>query len=144
MKIGLAIIILTGYLLTACDVIGGDTGFSDAAVLESKTWVLISYGTEGQLKTVLEGVEITATFNPDEAEVSGSSGCNHYFGDYKVTGSELSVFNIGWTEMACLTPEGVMEQEQLFLSMLTAAERFQVQEGQLTLFLADDQVLKFE
>jgi heat shock protein HslJ len=144
LKIGLVIIILTANLLTACEVIGGDTGSSDIAALESKTWVLISYGTEGQLQTVLDGVEITATFNPDEAEVSGSSGCNHYFGDYKITGSGLSLSNIGWTEMACLTPEGVMELEQLFLSMLTAAESFQVQEGQLTLFLADDQVLKFE
>jgi heat shock protein HslJ len=143
-KISLAIIILAAYFLTACDVIGGDTGSSDSAALESKTWVLISYGTEGQLQTVLEGVEITATFNPDEAEVSGSSGCNHYFGDYKVAGSGLSLSNMGWTEMACLTPEGVMEQEQEFLSMFATAESFEIQEDKLIIFTANDQLLKFK
>ena len=144
MRKGFVLFILIAYLLTACDVIGGDTGPSDTAALESKIWVLISFGTEGQLQTVLEGIEITATFNPDEAEVSGSSGCNHYFGDYKVTGSGLSLSTIGGTEMACLTPEGVMEQEQVFLSMLAAAESFEIQEDQLTIFTANDQLLKFE
>ena len=144
MRKGFAIFILTAYSLTACGVIGGDTGPSDTAALESKIWVLISFGTEGQSQTVLKGVEITATFNPDEAEVSGSSGCNHYFGDYKVTGSGLSLSTIGGTEMACLTPEGVMEQEQVFLSMLAAAESFEIQEDQLTIFTANDQLLKFE
>ena len=143
-KIGLVIIILSTYLLGACDVIGGDTGSSDSAALESKTWVLISHGTEGQLQTVLAGVEITATFNPEEAEVRGSSGCNQYFGEYKVKGRELSVSNIAFTEMACLTPEGVMEQEQEFLSIFVAAESFEIQEDKLIIFTANDQLLKFE
>ncbi len=144
LKIGLVIIILSTYLLAACDVIGGDKGSNDAAVLESKTWVLISFGTEGRLQTVLEGVEITARFDPDEAEVRGSSGCNQYFGDYKITRSELSIFNIAWTEMACLTPEGIMEQEEEFLAMLTASESFEIQEDQLTIFATNDLLLKFE
>lgn len=144
LKIGLVIFILTAYILTACDVMGGDTSPSDSAALESKIWVLISYGEEGRLQAVLEGMEITAIFIPGEAVVRGSSGCNHYFGDYEVTGSELSVSNIAFTEMACLTPEGIMEQEQLFLSMLAAAESFQVQEKQLTIFSGDDQILEFK
>jgi heat shock protein HslJ len=143
MRKGFAIFILTAYLLTAC-VIGRDTSPSDSAALESKTWVLISYGEEGGLQALLEGVEITATFIPGEAAVRGSSGCNHYFGDYEVTGNELSVSNIAFTEMACLTPEGVMEQEQVFLSMLAAAESFQVHGKQLTISSAGDQILKFE
>lgn len=144
MKIGLVIFILTAYILTACDVIGGDTNPSDSAALESKTWVLISYGEVGGLQAVLAGAEITAIFIPGEAVVRGSSGCNHYFGDYEVARSKLSVSNIAYTEMACLTPEGVMEQEQLFLSMLAAVESFQVQEKQLTIFSADDRILKFK
>ena len=47
MRKGFVLFILIAYLLTACDVIGGDTGPSDSAVLESNTWVLISYGEEG-------------------------------------------------------------------------------------------------
>ena len=143
-KIGIVTFILTAHLLTACDVIGGVTSSSDSAALESKTWVLISYGVEGRLETVLKGAEITVMFIPDEDEIRGSSGCNHYFGDYEITGSELTVSNLAFTEMACLTPEGVMEQEQLFLSMLTAAESFQVQGKQLIILSANDQVLKFE
>lgn len=144
MRNGFVNFILIAYLLTACDVIGGDTSPSDSTALESKTWVLISYGEEDRLQAVIEGTEITVIFNPGEAEVHGSAGCNNFFGSYETAGSELSVSNIAFTEMACLTPEGVMDQEQLFLSMLTAAEGFQVQEGQLTIFVADDQILKFE
>ena len=143
-KIGFVTFILTAHLLTACDVIGGDTGSNDSALLKSKTWVLISYGEEGRLQSVLEGVEITVMFNPDEDEIRGSAGCNHYFGEYKITGSELTVSRIAFTEMACLTPEGVMELEQLFLSMLAAAEGFRVQEDHLTIFTAGDQILNFK
>ncbi len=144
MRIGVVIFILTAFILTACDVIGGDRGSSDATILESKSWVLVSYGTGDHLQTPLEGIEITATFNPDENTIQGSSGCNHYFGEYKISGSELSLSNIAWTEMACLTPEGVMEQEQVFLSILAAAESFKIQEDQLIIFAADGRLLKFE
>lgn len=143
MKILFVIFILSAHLLTACNVIRGDTRSSDSAALESKTWILVSYGEEGRLEAVLEGTEITATFNPSEIGVRGSSGCNQYFGDYEVNGGELSISNVAVTEMACPSPEGVMDQEQLFLSMFVAAERFQVQEDHLTIFSANGQLLKF-
>jgi heat shock protein HslJ len=124
MKFKCLFLMMTVIALTACGAKGEDIRPSDEGALADETWVLASYGVEGDLKRVLEGIEITAVFIPDKAVVRGSSGCNHYFGDCEVAGRELSVSNIAFTEMACLTPEGVMEQEQLFLSMLAAAGSF--------------------
>jgi heat shock protein HslJ len=135
---------MTVFALAACATIGDDIGPSYEGALVDKTWVLTSFDVEGELKAILEGTQITTVFIPDEAVVRGSSGCNHYFGDYEVTGSELTISNLASTEMACLTPEGVMEQEQLFLSVLAAADNFQIQEQQLTIFSADDQILEYK
>jgi len=33
--------------------------------------------------------------------------------------------------MACLTPEGIMEQEQHYLNLLRAAKSYKIQEGKL-------------
>jgi heat shock protein HslJ len=46
--------------------------------------------------------------------------------------------------MACLTPEGVMDQEQQYLSILAGAKNFQIEAEELTIFSGDDQILKFK
>ncbi|HEY44034.1 MAG TPA: META domain-containing protein [Anaerolineae bacterium] len=144
MKFKYLFLMMTAFALAACGANGEGIRPSDEDAFEDKTWVLTSYGVEDDLKTVLENTEITTVFIPDEAVVRGSSGCNHYFGNYEVTGNELSVSNIAFTEMACLTPEGVMEQEQLFLSVLAAVGSFQIQDNQLTIFSTDDHILEFK
>jgi heat shock protein HslJ len=47
------------------------------------------------------------------------------------------------TEMACLSPEGVMEQEKEFLSALGAAERYQIRDGRLHIACVGDRELVF-
>jgi heat shock protein HslJ len=47
------------------------------------------------------------------------------------------------TEMYCMEPEGVMEQESLYLEMLGNAESFELSEGQLMIFMADGETLTF-
>ena len=144
MKFKYLFLMMTAFALAACGAKREGIRPSDEDAFEDKTWVLTSYGVEDDLKTVLENTEITTVFIPDEAVVRGSSGCNHYFGNYEATGNELSVSNIAFTEMACLTPEGVMEQEQLFLSVLAAVGSFQIQDNQLTIFSTDDHILEFK
>jgi heat shock protein HslJ len=113
-----------------------------AVTLEDKEWVLESYGAQGNLQDVLEGTEITATFVSAEAQVHGTAGCNTYFGDYEAKKSELSISMLAWTERACVEPEGVMEQEQKYLSALQAAESYTIEGGELQIFCGD-QVLVF-
>jgi len=102
-----------------------------AGALEGVTWILEYYGEQGSLNPVLEGTRITAIFNSAERQVNGSAGCNSYFGGYQVADNELAISQVGHTEMACLEPEGVMEQEQDYIKLLQTAESFQIQDGKL-------------
>ena len=104
---------------------------SETTGLENTTWVLESYGELGNLQAVLQGTEITAVFDSIEGQVSGSAGCNTYFADYTIDNNNLSILQIAYTEMYCLEPEGVMEQEQQYLEALQAAESFEIENGRL-------------
>jgi len=113
-----------------------------ASDLENKTWILESYGNPDNLQTVLKGTEVTALFDSSEGQVSGSAGANHYFGDYSLRNGEISIQQMAHTEMYRLDPEGVMEQEQNYLSILQSAENYQTNNDTLQIN-SDGQVLIF-
>ena len=114
-----------------------------ATAFEDKHWVLESYGEEGNLQDVLEGTQITAVFDSTERNINGSAGCNSYFAGYKAEDNALTVSDIANTEMYCLEPEGVMEQEQRYLTLLGQAATFAVEDNRLTIFTADNEALIF-
>ena len=99
--------------------------------LEDTRWILESYGEPENLKSMLEGTEITAVFDRAEGRVHGSAGCNTYSGDYQISDSKLSIPLIVSTEMGCLEPEGIMEQELQYLKTLQAAESYEIRDGKL-------------
>ncbi len=104
----------------------GEIGFED------KRWVLKSYGEADNLKDVLEDTEITATFNNEEGQVTGSAGCNSYFGSYETEDANLSIPGpIGATEMSCGEQKDTQERE--YLSILQAAESYEIKGGKLTI-----------
>jgi heat shock protein HslJ len=80
---------------------------------------------------VLDGTQLTATFSTD-SRVSGSSGCNSYFGSADAKTGTLSVGPLASTMMACLA-DGVMPQEQRYLAALQAAKSFVVSGDELRL-----------
>lgn len=129
------IMVLVAVGLTACQ--GSTVPF------ESTAWVLESYGEPGDPQAVIEGTEITATFSRAERQVEGSAGCNHYFGDYTVNRSKLSIPVVASTEMYCMEPEGVMEQEQQYLQALQSAESYEIRDGKLRISSSDGNVLVF-
>jgi len=109
--------------------------------LESTKWILESYGDPDNPQTVIEDTELTTEFLA--GEVSGSAGCNSYFGLYEIDGENITISQIGSTEMYCMEPEGVMDQETLYLSALGQAERFIIEDGTLEIFYSGGQVLIF-
>lgn len=130
-------------MLLMFTVIGLATCSAPGSMLEDTKWFLRSYGEQDDLKAIIEGTEITATFNSAEDEASGSGGCNTYFARYEVKGSKLSIFEMAFTEMACISPEGIMEQEQVFLSLLHNAQSFQADDTTLTIFCSGGRTLYF-
>ena len=130
-------------ILSALVVIGLTACNDTKAALEDKEWVLALYGEQGDLQAVLAGTEITAIFDSAESQVTGSAGCNSYFADYEASGNKLTFSDIAQTEMYCTAPEGVMDQEQEYLTLLSDTATFQVEDSLLMITSSDDQVLFF-
>jgi heat shock protein HslJ len=113
-------------------------GGSGASGLRDTAWELESLIG----KDVLLGTTITLKFSDDQ--VSGSAGCNQYGGSYQAGENSLSLSDVFWTEMGCLEPEGILDQEGLYLATLSAAARYQITADRLEVFdEAGAQVLVF-
>ena len=102
-------------------------GSGKQAVIEGREWVLAT----------LPGAEVgdveripTLTLQPEEGRVTGSAGCNRYFGSYEKDGTALSFGQAGATMMACAHG---MELERSFLSMLEKVRQWKVHDGILWL-----------
>lgn len=100
----------------------------DLRPLQGTFWWLISINNQA----ILAGSQITAQFfvNSDavSGSVSGLAGCNNYNAQIN---PGFVVGPAATTKIACSSPEGVMEQEQLYLSMLQQAAGYSMAGGQL-------------
>ncbi len=81
--------------------------------LDGTSWVV----TRINASAVLTGTNVTMAFA--DGQVSGSNGCNRYFGPYTLAGSAFSAPRLASTQMAC--DAAVMTQEQAFMKALAAA-----------------------
>ncbi|MDF7808086.1 META domain-containing protein [Pontiellaceae bacterium B12219] len=101
--------------------------------LTSNGWkaILINNG-KGGVSSVLQESEITIEFK-DQGRVSGSSGCNSFSGGYESEGNAISFSPLAGTRRMCSEPEGVMEQESLFLQALEVACTYSIYENKLEL-----------
>lgn len=122
-----------GLALSSC----GGIEMRPSDPLNGSAWLLVSL----EERAPIPGVEITADF--DVGSVHGSSGCNSFRGSYQVNGDRIEFREIGSTLMACLVPEGAMDQEQKFVALLSSSESFQIVDGQLQLFRSGRTLLKF-
>jgi len=103
--------------------------------LEGTQWVLVTL--EGD--PPLAGTAPSAEFSADQ--VSGSAGCNHYFGTYVVSGSDITISDVARTEMYCMDPEGVMDQEETFVAALASATSYRLSGARLELLDATGSVI---
>jgi len=132
MKLNLVSLAFLLVMLTACSAFPAATD-----TLGGNPWELYAIG-----KTFpIAGRPITITF--EDGQVSGSAGCNSYGGSYQVNGDKIAFSEVFSTMMACPEPEGVMEQEMMFLQFLGDAQRFEMADGQLQVFRSDGEALTF-
>ncbi len=101
--------------------------------LAESGWDILAYNNgKGGVASNISGIKITMNFDAGGG-VSGSAGCNSYFGSYEA-GQELIVFGlIGSTEMFCAEPEGVMEQEAEFLAALATVNSYHIDGDLMTM-----------
>jgi heat shock protein HslJ len=103
------------------------------APLTGTLWTLESYSLEGDaVSSVIAGTTVTAEFAPD-GNVTGSAGCNRYFAAYEVSGKTMTIGPAGSTKMYCGEPEGIMEQEARYLSLLESAAGHRIDGDRLDL-----------
>lgn len=126
-----SVILLVMVSLAACG------GSGQTADLEGTSWLLVAYGGSAPIGMTMP----TLAFQ--DGQVSGNASCNSFGGSFEVTGDRLSFGPMFMTEMFCMDPEGVMDQEGLYLQMLGSVERFEISDGQLVLFTASGDTLNF-
>ena len=96
--------------------------------LEDTRWQLSQYLNEsGDLQPVIPGTVIDARFAA--GKVSGSAGCNRYFGGYTWGKNNQLVFDsrMGSTQMACAQP--VASQERRYLALLSGVNSREIRDG---------------
>lgn len=125
------LLVYIAALLNAC-------AGSSQSNLNGTTWTLTAYKDNPPIA----GAQPTLQF--ENGQVSGNTGCNHYGGSYEVQGDTIRFGDLFNTEMACLEPEGVMEQEQIYLEMLRSADHFELIDGVLRIYTGSQQTLIYE
>jgi heat shock protein HslJ len=127
----ITIIAVLTVVLAAC-------GGSDANALRNTAWELESLAGNA----VLSGTTITIEFSEDQ--ISGSAGCNQYGGSYQAGENSFGLGDLFATEMGCMEPAGILEQETAYLEALSAADTYQIAADRLEMFdKAGAQVLAF-
>lgn len=137
-------VLLVALLFALSAACGGETG--DAGLVDT-SWRLASIDGEPPL----EGTELTLNFESG-TELTGQAGCNSFGGTYTVgsdgplneASAPISISNLVQTEVACMEPEGVMEQESTYLGILGNAGEVRLMDGQLTITSANGRILIFE
>lgn len=105
--------------------------------LTGTNWVATSYnnGNEAVVSLIADST-ITADFGED-GTLSGNAGCNQYTTSYTVDGDAITIQPAASTMMFCESPEGVMDQETLYLQALSTAATYQIDGTTLTLRTAE-------
>ena len=103
------------------------------APLAGTNWVLDTYSTgEDAVSSVIAKTTITVTFSPD-GNIAGNAGCNNYGAAYRLDGTNLSVSPPVSTKMYCGEPEGIMEQEARYLTLLESVAGYRIDGNRLDL-----------
>lgn len=106
--------------------LAGCSAIQPGESLNGSAWTLSQLSSH----SLLSGSHITISFTANQ--FSGTAGCNQYGGSYQGRGGNFSTdSSVEMTAMACLTPEGIMDQEQEYTSALTSVTGYQINGGQL-------------
>jgi heat shock protein HslJ len=95
-------------------------------VLHNTAWQLERLGSPDADTPAVASVAVTLQFSAEQDDggrVSGSGGCNRYFGSYRIAGDELHVGQLGSTKMFCMD-DAVRAQEDRYFHILEGAEHF--------------------
>lgn len=109
--------------------------------LEGTAWSLkFLQDPQDNVAATMPGTTVSAAFAG--GKVTGSAGCNNYTGTYTLDGDKLTIGDIAVAEgnkKTCDSPEGIMDQEAIYLANLAGSVRLVQTAGVLQLLNADDE-----
>ncbi len=103
--------------------------------LTGVAWSAQAFGDGEVVSSLIAGTQITALFT-EQGILSGNAGCNNYNAAYTVDGNALHIGPAASTRIRCNAPEGIMQQEQEYLSTLETVAAYRIDGA--TLELLDD------
>jgi putative lipoprotein len=108
------------------------------AGLAGVEWRLVRLGDAPAVEQP-DGKQAHFALDAEKKSLSGSTGCNRFFGGFELADGRLHLTPGGMTMMAC--PDELMRQEQAFLEALKAATGYRITGQTLELLEGDGRVL---
>ena len=130
----ISLVVLATLVLSSCGVLP----FGNSSDLDGTSWTLVSFNGAA----LIPDTAMTAIF--EDGSLSGSASCNHYFGSYSIKDEQIEIEDLGWTEMACMEPEGIMAQEQQVMNLLSQAATYSIQGQLMQIMTGSGEVLEFQ
>ena len=127
------------YVNVATGNIVGIEEQTDVGPTPTPTWTLTTFIVEGDESSPIPETTITARF--ENGTISGTAGCNRYFGSYTVVNEITIGENLGMTKMYCSEP--IMDQESQYTNILLNVTTYTIEENQLTLSTGDGRALVY-
>lgn len=126
--------VIVSCALMACSV------FAQEQQLAGTSWQVVSISNGYRTtRDVMADTEITAVFGRD-GTMAGSAGCNSYRASVEVSGRNITVKPALVTSNVFEFPEGIMEQESLYLKALGSARYYELKDGRLELRKANGKI----
>jgi len=102
--------------------------------LTGRAWHLRRLADDaGDMVPALSQGTVTAVFSED-GHLSGAAGCNWYGTYYRLEGDRLFLEDIAYTDFYCSTPEGILQQERQYFSLLDRVAAYKIRSGTLILY----------
>lgn len=125
------------YYPMQADVVYKDNVFKgcagDSHFLLAGQWQVIALDTS----PALPAMPVTITFN--DGQISGSTGCNTFEGEYHLTGESITVDQLFVADKVCGTEQGL--QEAKLIALLKDMIQFSVKDDTLTLYTDTDNTI---
>ncbi len=104
-------------------------------------WNLVELNGSAVHVSSVEG-QVYIYLQQDKDKLSGSDGCNRFFGSYDLNGNSLEFHSVTQTLMAC--QGGFTAREAEFLKALKLVTSYQITEGTLQLKFDDRVLARFQ